>query len=93
VLLHLLSPLTLSAIQHDSEVLKRSVLRSTSLSRVKAKPAQRVVPANRATDSVHRKRTREEPRGIRVRFRRRLGWIIERRHGHRAILGGMCRRA
>jgi len=79
VLLHLLSPLALSAVQHDREALKRSVLLSTALRRVKAKPAQRVVPANRAADGVHRQRASEEPRSVRVRFGRRLGWVIERR--------------
>ena len=46
MLLHLLSPLTLSTVQLDREALERGVLGGTALTRVKAEPAQRVVPAD-----------------------------------------------
>ena len=89
MLLHLPSPLTLSAVQLDREALDRGALGSAALVRVEAEPAQRGVPADGAADGVHRQGACEEPRGVRVRLGCRLGRVIERHWG--GITGGARR--
>ena len=78
VLLHLLSPLALGAIQLDGKTLKRSSLGLASFSRVEPQAAQRGIPADRTADGIHRQGTSKEPRGIGVRFGGCLGRVLER---------------
>jgi len=62
--------------QHDRKALKCSLLCSMAIRRVKAKPAQCVVPANGAADVVHRQRACEESHGFCVHFGNRLGELL-----------------
>jgi hypothetical protein len=77
VLLHLPSPLAPGAIQVDRKSLEHGILGLPPLRRIKPQTAQRGVPADVATDGVHRQGTSEEPRGIRICFGRCLWRILE----------------
>lgn len=74
MLLHLLSPLALGAVQLDGDAPEGSII----LGWIKPQTAQRGLPADGATDGVHRERARKEPRSIRIRLGSRLRRVLKR---------------
>jgi hypothetical protein len=72
MILHLLPPLALSAIQLDGDAPERGGV----LGRIKPEPAQRGFPANRAANGIHRQRACEQARGIGVCLWRRFGRVV-----------------
>lgn len=89
MLLHLLSPLPLRAIQQNLHVLQLLIHLHLQLyprrllGRVETEPRQGRIPVRRSTDPAHRKSAAEHARsdGIRIEVRLR-GEVVKHRHGH-----------
>lgn len=86
--LHLLSPLAMGTVQLDGKAVALQRGSGSVLGRVKTEPTQRGIPTNRAAHGIHRQRTSEESRSVRIRLGRRLGWVLQRRLGDRGC--GSC---
>ncbi len=72
--LHLSPPLAPGAVQLNGTALVAQ--HSSTLGWIETQPTQRGIPANRTADGVHRQRTSEESRSVRIRLWRRLRRVL-----------------